>query len=61
MTLCRQEESYAWYVRVFDSKGEGQWSLGNRFTVDVSVALTGMDEAVKDRVREYLRTDSEIC
>ncbi|NCO58933.1 MAG: hypothetical protein COZ70_09305 [Deltaproteobacteria bacterium CG_4_8_14_3_um_filter_51_11] len=53
-------ESYVWFVRAFDSKAEGQWSLGNRFMVDVSVALAGMDEALKDRVRDYVRRDSEI-
>ncbi len=53
-------ESYIWYVKAFDSDAEGQWSQGNRFRIDASVALTGMDEAVKEKVREYVRTDTEL-
>jgi len=60
MESLQTGESYIWYVKAFDSNGEGEWSIGNRFRIDASVALNGMDEAVKEKVREYVRSDKDI-
>ncbi|RJR25281.1 MAG: tail fiber domain-containing protein [Desulfobacteraceae bacterium] len=53
-------ESYVWYVKGLDAYGEGHWSAGRRFTVDTAAIVSSMDGALRDRVREYLRTDSQI-
>lgn len=53
-------ESYIWYIKALDSEGKGNWSLGNRFRIDTSSALVGMEEALRDKVREYAKSDSEF-
>ncbi len=60
MEALQTGESYVWYIKASDSNEEGQWSPGNRFRIDASFALSGMDEAVKEKVREYVKTDTEI-
>ena len=53
-------ESYIWYVKALDSEGKGNWSFGNRFRMDAAVALNGMEEAVREKVTEYAKTDTEF-
>jgi len=53
-------ESYIWYVKALDPEGDGNWSFGNRFRIDASMALTGMEEAVREKVTEYAKTDTEF-
>ena len=43
-------EGYVWYVRAVYCDGDGQWSAGNRFRIEANVALSGMEEAVRERV-----------
>ena len=53
-------ESYIWYVKALYPEGDGNWSFGNRFRIDASMALTGMEEAVREKVTEYAKTDTEF-
>lgn len=44
---------YVWYVQAEDGYGTGMWSEGKVFKVEVEVRLVGMQEAVKETLREH--------
>jgi hypothetical protein len=56
----RPGHSYVWFIKALDEVGGGQWSSGTRFRVDFAAFLSGMDEEVRQKVREYLKTDTEL-
>lgn len=53
-------QSYVWFIKALDELGGGRWSSGSRFRVDFAAFLSGIDEAVRQKVREYVKTDPEL-
>jgi hypothetical protein len=52
---------YVWYVKGIYSDGEGEWSVGKGFEVDVTVAIEDMEEVVvkvvEKAVEEYMEKE----
>ncbi len=51
---------YVWYVRSIDASGVGVWSEGRIFEVEVATRLVGLEEKLRERLREYGLSDEAI-
>jgi len=51
---------YVWYVQAVDASGIGVWSEGRMFQVEVAVRLVGVEEKLRESLREYGMSDEDI-
>lgn len=51
---------YVWYVQALDGYGTGIWSEGRMFEVEAEVQLLGMEEVVKESLREHGMSEEAI-
>jgi len=51
---------YVWYIQAVDSYGQGIWSEGRMFRVEAEVQLVGMEDSVRDSLREKGMSEEAI-
>jgi len=55
-----QSISYVWYVRDIGTDGAGPWSAGNYFTVDTTLAVSAVGNAIQQAVKTHLLDTNTI-
>ena len=53
-------EAYVWYVQAVDASGIGVWSEGRLFQVDETVRILGVKEKLRESLKEYGMSETDI-
>jgi hypothetical protein len=51
---------YVWYVQAVDTSGVGIWSEGRMFQVEEAVRLVGVEEKLRESLKQYGMSDEDI-